>query len=303
MGDHDHDGGSLSLAPSGPVRAELNAVEQTMLLTLYMRARDAARPNPILGDPHAQKILNRVNLDDISPTLFPSDQRFERFMCTRGRGLDKWCQLFLDSHAEEAVTVLHLACGLDLRVMRIERPAGSRIRWIEIDKPQVVNLRERLVPDPEQEKELEWDYRLIGASVVDESWMSEIPSDRPLLLIAEGLFPYLTQQEITSLLRRLVDHVPSGWVATDTVGSLLTRFQHLHPLFKKTKIKLKWGVDDGNDIAAAHPRLQLMEAVRFNDLLPGLFGSQAPPSFGSWTPLLSLFPSWKTYSQMLRLEF
>ncbi|KAI3336325.1 S-adenosyl-L-methionine-dependent methyltransferase [Xylariaceae sp. AK1471] len=301
-------------APAPLIKVKLSPVEETMILTLWSRARDAASPNPVLGDVHAQKILDRVDADSFSPTLFPKDSRYHNYITVRAKQLDEWCKNFLKAHKNEAVTVLHLACGLDLRAMRLRKYCGVDVHWIDLDKPEVVNLRRRLIQDPipgsgtrEGERDGGWNYTLIGASVSDglETWSEEIiPHDRPLLVIAEGLFPYLTEQQGTALLRRLVKRASAGGqVVLDTVGTILTRFQALMPLFRGTSVKMKWGVDEGQEVARAHPRLYLAETVPFQDLLPGLFASAAPPCLGVLTPVFSLLPSWRTYGMLLRLEF
>ncbi|KAI1312090.1 S-adenosyl-L-methionine-dependent methyltransferase [Xylaria venustula] len=287
-----------------PIRVKLSPVEETMILTLWSRARDAASPNPILGDVHAQRILDRVDTDSFSPTLFPHDHRYHNYITVRAKQLDEWCKVFLETHVHEPITVLHLACGLDLRAMRLQPSCGENVHWIDLDRPEVVNLRQRLIPNTAPaSKDKEWDYRLIGASVTHESWIDEVPNDRPLLVIAEGLFPYLTPDEGTALLRRLVKRASSGSVVIDTVGTILTRYHSFMPLFRGTSVRMKWGVDDGLEVARAHPRLYLAETVLFRDLLPGRFASAAPPCLGVLTPVFSLLPSWRTYGQLLRLEF
>ncbi|KAI0147225.1 S-adenosyl-L-methionine-dependent methyltransferase [Xylariaceae sp. FL1272] len=302
MGDgYESEGEKPLLKDRNVVKAKLSGVEETMILTLVSRAGDAASPNPILGDHHAQSILDKIDVDAISPSLFPKDKRYHRWVSVRARELDAWCQKFIDEHAAQPVTVLHLACGLDLRAMRMRIPKGSNIRWFDIDKPEVINLRRRLVPNPEKDETVAWDYNLIGASVLDDQWLENIPSDQPLLVIAEGLFFYLTEKDGTSLLRRLVDHAPSGQVILDVAGTIIYRFQFLMPLLKGTGVKMGWGVDDGEEVAAAHPRLHLAETKFFKDLIPGFLAS--PPTLGKWTPILSMLPSWKKYTQLLRLTF
>lgn len=288
-----------------PVKIKLSPVEQTMIMTLWLRAREAASPNPVVGDIHAQKILDRVDTDSLNPAMFPSDRRYDEFLNVRTKQLDEWCREFLEAHANEPVTVLHLACGLDLRAMRLQPSCGENVRWIDLDRPEVANLRRRLIPDPFsiETEGREWDYRLIGASVNDNGWTEEIPQDRPLLVIAEGLFVYLAPEEAAALLQRLVERVPSGRLVMDAVGTIITRYQSLVPIYRGSNVQLKWGVDNGEEVARAHPRLSLAETVMFTDLLPGMFGSGAPPCFGVLTPLFSLLPSWRTYCQLLRLEF
>ncbi|KAI1364747.1 S-adenosyl-L-methionine-dependent methyltransferase [Xylaria arbuscula] len=288
------------------IRVKLSPVEETMILTLWSRARDAASPNPVLGDIHAQKILDRVDADSFSPTLFPRDHRYYDYITVRAKHLDGWCKAFLFAHAHEPVTVLHLACGLDLRAMRLQPSCGRNVHWIDLDKALVVNLRRRLIPEPIAAaggEHREWKYQLIGASATDESWIEEIPQDRPLLVVGEGIFPYLTAQEGTALLRRIVKRASSGCIVMDTVGTILTRYHSFMPLFRGTTVRMKWGVDDGEEVARAHPDLYLAETVLFQDLLPGMFASAAPPCLGFFTPVFSLLPSWKTYGMLLRLEF
>jgi len=377
-------GASASASPSpSPIKVKLSPVEQTMLTTLKGRADDAASPKPILGDVQAQKILDRVDLDDggVSPSLLPADPRYSHYSAARAKQLDSWCLDFLIKaqvqQAQQAkekgkkeeeekseqdggvgVTVLHLACGLDLRAMRVRQACGEggvevNVQWIDLDRPEVANVRRRLIPDPDasdisvsppspkpsevnsKEKKSgevilsksssssssNWEYKLVGASVFDEDWLEElVPRDRPLLIIAEGLFPYLAEEQALSLIQRLVDHASStgghGQIMFDTVGTILTRFHCLMPLYKKTGIKMAWGVDDAEKQVAgklklkankAHSQrrwqLRFVEVTLLKDLLPGRFASAAPPCLGVWTPLFSLLPSWRTYGQVLRFEF
>ena len=41
-------------------------------------------------------------------------------------------------------------------------------------------------------------------------WLDALPGDRPALIVADGLMGFLTQDELVSLLDRLIDHFPSG---------------------------------------------------------------------------------------------
>ncbi|KAI1429410.1 S-adenosyl-L-methionine-dependent methyltransferase [Xylaria sp. FL1777] len=285
-----------------PIKVKLSPVEETMILTLWSRARDAASPNPILGDVHAKRILDRVDTDSISPTLLPGDKRFDNYISMRAKKLDEWCKVFLESHAHEPVAVLHLACGLDLRAMRMQPLCGENVLWIDLDRPEVANLRERLIPDAAGDGN-GWHYRLIGASATEDGWIDEVPHDRPVLIIAEGFFMYLAEEDGVTLLQRLVERAASGGVVMDTVGTIMTRYNSFNPLFRGTSVRLKWGVDDGEEVAKAHSHLSLAETILFQDLLPGMFASAAPPCLGPLTPVFSLFPSWRTYGQLLRLEF
>jgi len=64
--------------------------------------------------------------------------------------------------------MLHLGCGLDSRVYRIDPPAS--VRWFDVDYPEVIALRRHLYPERAG-------YRVIGSSLADLSWLAEVPGD------------------------------------------------------------------------------------------------------------------------------
>ena len=61
-------------------------------------------------------------------------------------------------------------------------------------------------------------YQMIGASVTEDGWLEGIPADPPVLIVAEGLLPYLTPSEARRLLQRLTDHFASGELVFDGVA-------------------------------------------------------------------------------------
>ncbi|MGK5558782.1 class I SAM-dependent methyltransferase [Actinomadura kijaniata] len=62
-------------------------------------------------------------------------------MALRARRLDDWCAAFLGRHPD--AVVLHLGCGLDSRVFRLD--PGPSVSWFDVDLPNVVDLRDRRV--------------------------------------------------------------------------------------------------------------------------------------------------------------
>jgi O-methyltransferase involved in polyketide biosynthesis len=86
-------------------------------------------------------------------------------------------------------------------VFRLDSPAG--VLWFGVDVPAVIELRRQVYQEHDR-------YRMIGPSVTAPGWLDAIPTDRPVLVIAEGLFPYLTEGEVRQLLQRLTDHLGRG---------------------------------------------------------------------------------------------
>ena len=85
---------------------------------------------------------------------------------------------FLDVHAD--CVVLHLGCGFDTRVYRVDPP--STADWYDIDLPDVIELRRQLYPQRAG-------LHTIAASVTDPQLLDTIPGDKPVLVVAEGLTP------------------------------------------------------------------------------------------------------------------
>lgn len=73
------------------------------------------------------------------------------------------------------MTVLHLGCGLDCRNSRVRR--REDVLWVDLDRPRVVNLRERVL------EQTPGDYILQNLDVSQEGWWKNIPASRPTLIV------------------------------------------------------------------------------------------------------------------------
>ena len=144
---------------------QLRQEQRTMLWTLAMHAHDAQSAQPILGDRFAIDLLERV---DQPPDLGVSLGGNTPLICTRAKLIDDAARAFLARH-DEAV-VLHLGCGLDSRVLRLD--PGPGVRWFDVDQEPVIELRRQLYDDRAN-------VEMVAASVPDPAWWSQLPDDRP----------------------------------------------------------------------------------------------------------------------------
>src|SRR5262249_24210603 len=133
-----------------------------------------------------------------------------QYMVTmRAKQLDDWCIDFLRRHPN--AVVLHLGCGMDTRAFRLHPP--ETVEWFDVDQPNVIALRRKLYDERDG-------YRMIGSSVTDETALQEIPTGRPVLMVAEGLLMYLPEREVRTLLQRLTDRFDSGELLFDTLSPM-----------------------------------------------------------------------------------
>lgn len=104
---------------SPSTKAQLTEEKETLLATLYGRAIDSRAKNPILGDTTAADTVRRLDYDFTRMRLSPGDAAG---VALRARQLDVWTARFLARHEE--ATVVHLGCGLDTRVQRLDPGPG-----------------------------------------------------------------------------------------------------------------------------------------------------------------------------------
>jgi O-methyltransferase involved in polyketide biosynthesis len=105
----------------------LTPEQETLLITLYAKAQPG---NPLLFDPTAQDILNRVDYD-FARLHIP--YKTVVLVCQRAKKLDAITRDFLAEHP--GGVVLQLGCGLDGRFWRVD---DGRVTWYDLDMPPVV---------------------------------------------------------------------------------------------------------------------------------------------------------------------
>jgi len=242
-----------------PEKIHFTKEKETMLMTLSGRALQSQWKNPILRDPWAEEAMRHIDYD-ISKHYrgVGSWSMWSKIGCTiiatRAATFDLLTNRYLADHPD--ATVLHVGCGMDSRVFRIDPPAS--VQWFDVDYPDVIDLRRQLLP--EREAASAGQYHLIGAPLNDLHWLDEVPWDRPALLIAEGALMYVSETDVKALLNTVVAHFPGGQMIFDVV----------HPVILKqvgsnvggTGATYKWGLDDPQDIKQLEPKLELIKEFR-----------------------------------------
>jgi O-methyltransferase involved in polyketide biosynthesis len=230
---------------------DLHGAAQTMLTTLYLKALDAGFDRPVLGDRYAKEAIDRIDYDWQSLGI---TGRWAPLVTVRSAQYDIWAAQFLSLHPE--ATVIHLGCGLDSRVFRLD--PGPGVEWYDVDYPAVIALRETIYPGRPG-------YHLVAASAVDPSWLNRIPADRPVLLVAEGISMYLMEHDGVALLRRIVDRFPSGELQIDFYNWFGIRTQKVQTLMRRSGSTLHWAVNSPEDVLSRVPGLRLLVAVSLFD--------------------------------------
>jgi O-methyltransferase involved in polyketide biosynthesis len=225
-------------------KVNLTGGQETLLITLYAKAEESRLPDSLLRDTFAVEVVRRLDYDF---SKLKVDRDVLIGSAIRAKTFDTWTAEFIARTPD--ATVLHLGCGLDSRLFRLDPPAS--VRWFEVDYPNVIELRQRVYP-------VRAGCRLVASSVTAPDWLRAVPTDRPAMIIAEGLLPYLGEQDVPALLDRLTTHLPSGELIFDGYSRLGVRIVASNRSIRATGESLGWSIDDPRQLERLVPRLRLI---------------------------------------------
>lgn len=223
-------------------------VQDSLFLTLCGRALDSRAEQSILSDVMADEILHEIEFD---PATLPFAAKGMRDIALRAKKLDEIVERFVARHPD--AVVLDLGAGLDSRYFRVNPP--STVDWYDIDFPEVVAARQQVMPPRDN-------VHTIGASLTDPHWLDQVPTDRPAVIVADGLVAFLAQDAFVSLLNRLTGHFPGGELAFNAY----TRF-HVWVLKRYSgtaslaDVVANPGFDDPHEPERWDPHLKLVEEI------------------------------------------
>jgi O-methyltransferase involved in polyketide biosynthesis len=186
--------------------SDLAPVEATALLTQYARALDSRSTQSILGDWLADQVVGRIDYDFAGLGVGTS------VVCQtalRAKMLDDRVRAFVAAHPD--AVVVDLGGGLDCGAYRVDPPPS--VDWYTVDLPAVVALRDEVLPARPG-------THSVGVSLAEKNWPNALPSERPTMLIADGLLAFLSEGVIVEVFRRIPDHFGSGELAFNDYGGI-----------------------------------------------------------------------------------
>jgi O-methyltransferase involved in polyketide biosynthesis len=218
----------------------LTKEKETLLLTLYAKALDYRSKRPILGDRAADEIVRSIDYDFAKFKSFDNDN----MTVMRAKQYDDWIREFIGKHPKGMI--LYLGCGLDTRVMRIDPP--PEISWYDLDYPEVIDFRKQFIAERPG-------YAMLTSSITSPEWLEDLPRDRPVMIVAEGVLEYVQEGEVEILLNRLTSHFEHGEIAFDVLNSFAVRSGR-RQLEAATGAAHTWAVDDTSTIDRLDPQLR-----------------------------------------------
>ncbi len=186
---------------------EKNTVQETLVIPLLGRVVCSEHFPELFSDPEAKRICGSLDYDftekrkkmESAAGLFGAIEVAQR-------QYDLRCEAenYLKDHPKAAV--VNLGCGLDDTFSKAD---NGLCRGYNIDFPDVIRVRNELLPAGDRETDLACDLN-------DFSWMDNIDASDGAVFIAAGVFYYFRKAEVQKLFCKMAERFPGAVLAFDS---------------------------------------------------------------------------------------
>ncbi len=222
------------------------------MIPLGMRAAESKRPDSIVCDPTAERIVATVDYD-FSP--FRGAWITQVDIAVRTEIIDEIVRSLLEQHPR--LVVANLGAGLDGRFDRLD---NGRVRWFDIDLPEVIALRRRFFDETDRR-------HFIPRSLLDFEWVDELDRqpDEQVLVIAEGVLHYFPEPDVRRLFTQIADRLPGADCVVHTTSPACVRHHSQNRIFRTFRAPFAWGVASARELTAWDPRIEFVTEEAFVD--------------------------------------
>ena len=186
---------------------EKNTVQETLVIPLLGRLVCSEHFPELFSDPEAKRICDCLDYDFAEKRKkMESAAGFFGAIEVAQRQYDLRCEVedYLKDHPKAAV--VNLGCGLDDTF----RKCGNGLcRGYNIDLPDVIRVRNDLLPAGEREQNLAFDLN-------DLSWMDRIDGTNGAVFYAAGVFYYFKTGDVKKLFHAMAERFPGAVLVFDS---------------------------------------------------------------------------------------
>src|SRR6185312_7447825 len=185
---------------------DLTGVSETMLLALHNRAAEAKRADGVLTDPDGLRIYESI--------VYDFGRHFgnsEGSLAVRAAEIDRVLRQWLENHPDGFV--ISLGEGLETQARRVD---NGRMRWLSVDLPDAIRLREYFIPPTDR-------FRHLAVNALDRAWMDAVEPSSGLFIVAQGLFMYLDPEAVRRLFVDIAERFPDANMVFDVVPRWFSR--------------------------------------------------------------------------------
>ena len=193
---------------STKIKIEKNSVQETLVLPLYGKAYCMKHYPDLFHDEDCVRIVESVEYDfsALEAQENTLSGKIGALSATlRQYSIVQEMKEYLKTHPKAAV--VNLGCGLDAAGHQAD--TGSCF-FYNIDMPNVIEVRNQLLPENEREKN-------IACDINDYSWFDiiDFQPENGVIFFASGVFLYFKKPEVKKLFCALAERFPGGRITFD----------------------------------------------------------------------------------------
>lgn len=172
-------------------------VSDTALWVATFRFIESQRPDALFQDPLAGRLAGERGAR-IAARM--SSSRYVRWsVVIRTCIIDAYIQELITQGVD---TIINLGCGLDTRPYRLKLP--SSLRWVELDFPQIIDYKSKILASETPDCKLDRiSMDLNDTHKVDEIFAQINRDSEKVLILTEGMIPYLDEKQVGTLAQTL----------------------------------------------------------------------------------------------------
>ncbi len=225
-------------------KLKLQDVEATLLIPVWSRSVETQNKKGIIVDNYSSRICNEV---DFNFKLFDKSWKSQVGIAIRTKIIDNKVCDFLKENPDGNIVIL--GAGLDARAFRLDNNLAN---WFHIDFKNVIDLRANFFTSTKRHKD-------ITSDVLKEEWIAEIPKDKKILFIAEGLIMYLDKQEVKQLFKNITYNFIDAEVLVEILSTRMSENTVNHDSVSKFNAVFKSGFNHSIELEKINPKLSFIK--------------------------------------------
>lgn len=250
---------------------ELGDIAATSLLTLHCHALESQSKNPILNDPRAVEIVDKLTpaLSKSKSKLYKKmaqgkiDKKLVVHVALRAKRYDEYIRSFLENFPDGII--VNIGCGLDTRFHRID---NGKVTFYDLDLPEIVKVKKFFIEENDR-------YHFIASSVLNHEWMAPLlqHKGRSFLFMAEGVFMYLDSDSVKYLVLKLQSQFPGSELVCEVFNSIwlskplkkMINFKMQHELHMGKEATYNFGIRDSREMENWNSDIEFLEEWSYFD--------------------------------------
>ena len=214
-------------------KVNVTGVPETMVQTLYARAKETKKQNAKIRDEIAVELVKKLDYDF---SKADKDKAMSCGVIARTIVLDRMVRQYLEKH--ENTVVVNIACGLDTRCYRMKE---KYLKWYNVDLPETMKIRRQFLPETGP-------IYQIAKSAMDDSYVDDIDyHGENVLVIMEGLtIIEKSFQKVTIMVETMSPFVVKHVKEKSIEGS---------------NAKFTWGVENRTELQKIVPNFSILQEV------------------------------------------